>query len=160
MFEKEKGGVEILKYEDRFQSAFRDLNVAWISTYFHLEPHDFEQLDHPREQIIDRGGEILVALLDGEPVGACALIRMEREGNVYELAKFAVHTRAQGLGIGDLLCTAVIAHARELGAKTIFIDGSTKLHAALHLYRKHGFKEIPMSQTPYERVDIQLELAL
>lgn len=160
MFESEKGSVEIVTYEDRFQPAFRDLNAAWISTYFRLEPHDFQQLDNPREQIIDRGGEIFVALFKGEPIGVCALIRTKGEGNVYELAKFAVHPKMQGLGIGDLLCRAVIARARELGGKTIFIDGNTKLHAALHLYRKHGFKEVPMSQTPYARVDIQLELTL
>lgn len=33
---------------------------------------------------------------------------------------------------------------------------NTVLAAAVHLYRKHGFREVPITNPEYERVNIQL----
>lgn len=37
---------------------------------------------------------------------------------------------------------------------------NTKLAAAIHIYKKHGFKEVPIFDNDYERVDIAFELDL
>ncbi len=44
--------------------------------------------------------------------------------------------------------------------KRIFLEGNTHLEASISLYRKLGFKEIPLSGNAYERCDILMELVL
>ena len=44
-----------------------------------IEESDRKMLNDPKGYILDRGGAILIALLDGEPVGTCALIKVKRK---------------------------------------------------------------------------------
>ena len=141
-------------------SAFRTLNEEWITAYFRMEEADYKALDHPKEYILDKGGAILVALYKDEPVGVCALCKMDHPLYDYELAKLAVSPKVQGKGIGVLLCEAVVNKAKELGGKRIFIESNTRLKPAIHIYHKLGFKELPEYHTTYERGDIQMELMI
>ena len=59
----------------------------------------------------------MVALYKDEPVGVCALCKMDHPLYDYELAKLAVSPKVQGKGIGVLLCEAVVNKAKELGGK-------------------------------------------
>ncbi|WP_407427354.1 GNAT family N-acetyltransferase [Arcticibacter sp.] len=88
--------VQIVEYQDTYQTAFRALNEEWISTYFAMEEADYKALDNPKAYIIERGGKIFVAVYNGEPVGVCALIRMDDPDYDYELAKMAVSPKVQG----------------------------------------------------------------
>ena len=54
---------------------------------------------------LEKGGEILVALYKNEPVGVCALLKMNDEYYDYELSKLAVSPKVQGKGIGVLFRT-------------------------------------------------------
>lgn len=54
-----------------------------------MEEADYKALDHPKEYILDKGGAILVALYKDEPVGVCALCKMDHPLYDYELAKLA-----------------------------------------------------------------------
>jgi ribosomal protein S18 acetylase RimI-like enzyme len=45
------------------------------------------------------------------------------------------------------------------GGKRIILYSNTKLETAIALYRKLGFKEIPLDG-PYKRSDIKMELLL
>ena len=132
----------------------------WITAYFRMEEADYKALDHPKEYILDKGGAILVALYKDEPVGVCALCKMDHPLYDYELAKLAVSPKVQGKGIGVLLCEAVVNKAKELGGKRIFIESNTRLKPAIHIYHKLGFKELPEYHTTYERGDIQMELMI
>lgn len=158
--EREAKDIQIVPYEPRYQSAFRSLNEEWITQYFRMEEADYKALDHPQEYILDRGGAIMVALNQDEPVGVCALCKMDHPVYDYELAKLAVSPKVQGKGMGGLLCEAVINKAKELGGKRIFIESNTRLKTAIHIYRKLGFKELPEYHTTYERGDIQMELVI
>lgn len=151
-------GVTIVEFEPEYQKAFRDLNEEWISKYFVMEASDFKALDHPQEYIIDKGGCILIALLNGSPVGTVALIKMENE--TFELAKMSVSPSAHGQGIGKLLMQSCIAKARSLAAKRLYIESNTVLAPAINLYKTSGFVEITGHPSPYERCNIQLELWL
>ena len=112
--------IKIVDFNPSHQSAFKALNEEWITTYFVMEEADFKALDHPQEYIIDGGGYIAIALLDNEPVGTCALMKMDNEQFDYELAKMGVSPKAQGLGVGYQLGIKVIDKAKELGAKIFF----------------------------------------
>ena len=58
-----------------------------------------------------------------------------------------------------MLAQVAIQHARQQKAKKIILYSSTKLNAAIGLYRKLGFVDIPLDGA-YKRSDIKMELNL
>lgn len=155
---RESKNVQIVDYESRYHSAFKSLNVEWISTYFEMEEADYKALDNPKEYILDKGGKILIALYDNEPVGVCALIKMNDTD--FEMAKMAVSPKAQGKNIGFLLGEAIVKTAKELGASKLYLESNTILKPAINLYYKLGFQKVAGLPTPYKRCNIQMELKL
>lgn len=157
---RESRVVEITDYLPEHRMTFKRLNIMWINSHWSLEPHDLEVLDNPEASILSRGGHILVALLNGRPMGVVALCRMEGIEHDFELAKLAVDPTVRGTGIGERLCIAAIERARQSGAGRIFLESNTILTPALNLYRKLGFTELKEYHPAYERGDIQMELIL
>lgn len=157
---REAKDVAIVDYSPEYAAAFRQLNEEWISLYFKMEEADFKALDNPESYILDKGGHIFVALYKNEPVGVCALIKMDDPRHDYELAKMAVSPKAQGKNIGWLLGQAIIAKARSLKANNIYLESNTILEPAINLYHKLGFQKTAGHPTPYERCNIQMELKL
>lgn len=158
--ERESKDVEIVDYDPNYQEVFKSLNVEWISNYFELEETDLKALDHPQEYILDKGGRILVALYKGEPLGVCALIKMNDPEYDYEMAKMAVCPKAQGKSIGWLLGKAIIQTAKDLGGSKIYLESNTALKPAINLYYKLGFQKLSDRPTPYKRANIQMGLDL
>ncbi|WP_217604193.1 bifunctional helix-turn-helix transcriptional regulator/GNAT family N-acetyltransferase [Chitinophaga sp. GbtcB8] len=156
--QRESTEVQIIDYQPKHAAAFRKLNEEWITTYFKMEAADYKALDHPKEYILQKGGYILMAVYNDEPVGTCALIKMEDGG--YELAKMAVSPEARGKNIGWLLGNAIIEKARSIGAHRLYLESNTILKPAINLYHKLGFKKITGPPSPYERANIQMELIL
>lgn len=155
---RESRDVQIVDYKPMYREAFKQLNEEWISKYFKMEAADHKALDNPQKNILDKGGCILVALFNNEPVGVCALIKMNDPDYEYELAKMAVSPKAQGKSIGWLLGKAAIEKARSLGAKKLYLESNTILQPAINLYYKLGFKKVVRRATPYERCNIQMEV--
>jgi len=158
--QRESKDVEIVEYDSKYQSVFKSLNEEWISTYFEMEQADYKALDNPKEYILDKGGKIFVALYKNEPLGVCALIKMNDSDYDFELAKMAVSPKAQGKNIGFLLGDFAIKTAKNLGAKKIYLESNTILKPAINLYHKLGFQKIVGLPTPYKRCNIQMELNL
>jgi len=158
--ERESQQVSIVAYTPAYQEAFRALNEQWISSFFQMEQADYDALDDPQGYILDKGGYILVALYKGEPVGVCALIKMNDPDYDYELAKMAVSPLVQGKSIGWLLGSAIAQQAKALGARKIYLESNTLLKPAINLYHKLGFSKVAGRITPYERCNIQMELIL
>ncbi|WP_103070071.1 bifunctional helix-turn-helix transcriptional regulator/GNAT family N-acetyltransferase [Aquimarina sediminis] len=152
--------VEIIPYNHKYKALFRALNEEWITTFFKMEETDLKALDHPKEYILDNGGEILIALYKKEPVGVCALLKMNDSHYDYEVAKMAVSPIVKGKGIGWALGKAIIDKAQSLGAQKIYLESNTVLKPAINLYQKLGFKKVVGHPTPYERCNIQMELIL
>ena len=151
--------IRIVPFDQDLAADFARLNYKWIERYFRVEEHDREMLDDPAANIIDKGGEILFAIVEGKAVGTVALI--PDGDDRFELAKMAVSDDFKGKGIGDLLMKACICYAQQKGKSSIFLLSNTKLEPAINLYRKHGFVEVQSKEEiPYERVDIVMELAL
>ena len=152
------GRVAVVPYEASHREAFRQLNEAWISRYFRLEPPDLRVLDAPQEEILDKGGHILVAVRDREPIGVCALLRVDEQ--TFELVKMAVAEHARGVGAGYLLGEAAKVRAREEGASRLILESNTILAPAIALYRKLGFTEVTGVPSEYARCNIHMELQL
>jgi len=141
-------------------AAFRALNEEWIARYFVVKTQDRRQLDDPVAAYIDTGGEILIAELDGQPIGCVALVP---DGTgAYELSKMTISPELRGQGAGRKLLTAAIDHARERGARSLVLGSSKKLAAAVHLYEALGFQHVPPAtlHMPYARADVFMKLVL
>jgi putative acetyltransferase len=151
--------MQIVEYRPEFAGAFRALNEAWITALFKLEPKDVAALGDPEGQIIARGGQLLFALEDGEPVGCCALMALPDGG--FEVAKMAVADSHKGRGLGRALMAACVEYARAAGAPRLYLETNSALEPALGLYRSFGFAEIqPAHPSPYARADVVMELRL
>jgi GNAT superfamily N-acetyltransferase len=148
--------IKILSFEDKYSEDFKNLNVEWIKKYFVLEDADLKVLSDPMTSIVNKGGHIYMAELNGEIVGTCALLKMEN--GEYELAKMAVDEKAQGKQIGYKLGVATIEKARELGGSLIYLETNAILKPALNLYKKLGFADAPDRPTPYERCNVHMEI--
>lgn len=131
--------MRIRGYSDELATAFHDINAEWITAMYRLEPTDIDVLQHPRERIIDAGGDIrFVEVGSAGVVGACALQRTGKDQ--YELTKMGVLAAVRGLKAGEFLLQAMIERAQELGARKLYLLTNTKCEAAIHLYEKAGFQ--------------------
>jgi putative acetyltransferase len=143
------------------EADFRRLNEEWIIRYFTLEPKEKELLADPQGIILDRGGRIFLAVLDGETVGSCALLAMAP--GEFEVAKMAVTESHRRAGIGRCLLEKAIAEARASGAHRLYLETNRKLVNAIRLYESLGFRHLPperITPSPYARADVYMELYL
>lgn len=118
-----------------------------------------EILGDPEGEIIDKGGEIFLALSRGKVVGCCALVYHPDTGR-YELAKMAVSPAEQGKGIGFLLGAALLKYAGEHGVTDIFLEANTRLAASVRLYHKLGFRQVEAKNPAYDRCNLYMEKIL
>lgn len=155
--------IDIRSHAMAFGADFKRLNEAWISTWFWLEESDKQVLNDPQKYILDKGGNVFMALHNNKPVGTCAL--MVIDGVTCELAKMAVDPEFQGQGIGYKLGLAFIEKAQHRGFSRIVLEGNTKMEASIALYRKLGFHAVPLefdihTSTVHKRCNIFMELIL
>jgi len=147
--------IQILDYRPEFASCFERFNRAWLERYFRVEDIDARVLGNPEEYIIGPGGCVLFAALDDRIIGTVALKKVD-EG-IYEMTKMAVDEKYRGLGAGKILCTAALQRAAEMNARKVILYSNTLLANAIGIYRKMGFREIPLEKGLYERADIMME---
>ncbi len=151
--------VEIVGFQDQFAEDFGRLNYEWIERSYGIEEHDHEVLDHPVKSVIEPGGQIFFAIKEGVAIGTVAMIPYSE--NSFELAKMAVSPEARGRGVGDGLMEACVEFARSSEASSIILESNTKQEAAINLYRKFGFVEIPLDpNSHFVRANIRMELAI
>lgn len=156
---KNQNSVEITRWDRKFRSDFIRLNSEWIEKFFSLEESDLKILGDPEGEIIDKGGEIFLALSRGKVVGCCALVHHPDTGR-YELAKMAVSPAEQGKGIGFLLGAALLKYAGEHGVTDIFLEANTRLTASVRLYHKLGFRQVEAKNPAYNRCNLYMEKIL
>ncbi len=156
--DRDRANIELVDYNKEYAKSFRDLNYEWIENSFAVEESDRAMLEQPDKYILANGGYIVIALYKGEAIGACALIN--HGGKSMELAKMAVADSAKGKNIGYMLGMHCIEKARSLQAEHLFLESNTKLVPAINLYKKMGFKRVVGQPSPYERCNIQMQLAL
>ncbi len=156
--------LKIVDYRPAYKKHFLSINLEWLEEYFSVEDSDRRILNDPNRRILKKGGAILFALLDGEVVGTCALIR--HAGDVLELAKMGVRPEARGRGIGRALAEAAVARARKMGAARLYLCTSPVLERACTLYRRLGFEQVDDIPVPgareerYRRCSITMALRL
>ena len=77
--------------------------------------------------------------------------------SVWEICKLCSNKEIPHKGAGSAVFKAAMNWALEHGAEKLFILSNSRLKAALHIYRKYGFKEIKLDDYEYVRGDIAFE---
>lgn len=147
--------MKVVPYAPKFKEIFVSMNKAWIEEMFVMEKTDIEILEN-FEQLLAQGGEIFFTLDDNEEVLACCMIQPLPNGE-WEVAKFASSGKVKGAG--SLCLQACIDYAKKIGLDKVLVVTNTKCEAAIHLYRKFGFTEIPVDKErfPFDRANIAFE---
>lgn len=104
-------------------------------------------------------GRLLLATVDGEPAGVCALKPLGPAE--CEMKRMFVYPRFQGQGVGRALAVRLIEEARAAGYKQMVLETGPRQLAAAGLYRNLGFERIaPYYEIPPEFPDEFTEQAL
>ena len=85
-------------------------------------------------------GQLLLATLDGAPVGCVAL--REIDSGSCEMKRMFVYPQHHGKGVGRALAEAIIKEARDLGYRAMRLDTSVRQAEANTLYQRLGFQTI------------------
>ena len=107
-------------------------------------------------------GTLLLALVDGELAGCCALRPLDTVDypNAAEMKRLYVRKPFRRFGLGRQLAEAVLDHARADGYHCVLLDTLDNMEAARALYAELGFVEInpyyqsPLAGSHYLKVDL------
>lgn len=90
-------------------------------------------------------GTLLLALVDGQVGGCCALRPLPESdyADAAEMKRLYVRPVFRGFGLGRLLSEAVLDHARLAGYQHVLLDTLDDMETARSLYEELGFVEIP-----------------
>jgi GNAT superfamily N-acetyltransferase len=105
-------------------------------------------------------GSLLLAMVVGQPVG-CVGVRPFPLPDTCEMKRLYVRPPFRGGNVGRKLVDGALQKARELGYSALRLDThAPTMQAAVALYKKLGFREVPPD--PLEPVDglVYMELAL
>lgn len=152
--------MKIVPYDPRYKNDFIELNRAWISEMFVMEPEDERELGN-LEPYVKKGGQIFFAVDEEDQVMACCMLAPREDGD-WEIMKFAARGMYTGTGAGSACLQACIDYAKKRQLPKIIIVSNRRCTHALRLYRKFGFEEIPVDKQrfPFDRADIAFELML
>lgn len=147
--------VEIITFEPRYRDDFKRLNVEWLEKYFYVEAFDDQVLSNPEQYILDPGGHIFFARLNGEIIGTSSLIRQD-DGS-FELSKMSITEKHQGLGLGRKLAQRAIEEFKQSGSHKLFLETNSRLTPAIQLYESLGFShDQPEVESHYQRADVYM----
>ena len=151
--------IRFKKFSKIDSEKFKSLNLEWLNRYFKVEPIDELVLNNPKREIIDKGGFIFMIEKKSDIIGTFAFIKKSEK--IYEFSKMAIIPDERGNGYGNKAMRFLIQFAKNKKWSRLILYSNTKLKNSIHLYRKYGFKEIPIEKNLiYSRGNIKMELSL
>ena len=100
-----------------------------------------EALDHLSGYYRQPGRAYFVLLENGVVVGGVGLA--EFRGDCCELQKLYLADAVKGRGLGYALIRHIEEKAWALGYRSVYLETHTNLAAAIHVYQRSGYREIP-----------------
>ena len=90
-------------------------------------------------------GSLLLAWVDGELAGCCALRPLDNVdmANESEMKRLYVRPAFRRFGLGRLLAEAILDAARRQGYACVLLETLDDMEAARSLYEDLGFEEVP-----------------
>jgi len=86
-------------------------------------------------------GELLLALWNGQPAGCVALRPLDEL--VCEMKRLYVQPDVRAHGIGRMLVQRIVEVGKALGYRSMRLDSLPSMTAAIPLYRRFGFRDVP-----------------
>ena len=150
--------IEIIDYNEKYHADFKRMNLEYLDKYNLTESHDILVLDNPGEIILGKGGFLWLAKAGEEIVGTVGI--MPEGHGIFELIKMCVAESWRGRGISKLLMDTCLQKVKELGGEKLILFSNHQLQTALKLYTKYGFKNVEVTDSPFETADVKMELEL
>jgi len=128
---------------DAIRAIFREYALT-LGVDLCFQNFEAEVDDLPGDYAEPRGA-LLLALVDGQVAGCCALRALDNVDypNASEMKRLFVRSAFRGLGLGRQLAEAVLDAARLAGYGCVLLDTLNDMEAARALYEDLGFEEIP-----------------
>ncbi|MBU5481991.1 GNAT family N-acetyltransferase [Blautia sp. MSJ-19] len=132
------------------------MNTEWLERFYWIEDFDQNAMDHV-DELIQKGAMAYFAVENGEVLATCMTVPLEND--TWEMCKLAARNQYTGTGAGNSVFCACMSYAVSHGAKRLVLISCTGLKAAIHLYRKNGFHEVPYRKDYWksEKADIEME---
>ncbi|HRD74800.1 MAG TPA: GNAT family N-acetyltransferase [Hyphomicrobiaceae bacterium] len=93
-------------------------------------------------------GALFIARSTGQAIGCVALRALDNPG-ICEMKRLYITPAGRGTGLGRALAEAILAEARTLGYREMWLDALPSFKAAIALYKSAGFEEMaPYYATP------------
>ncbi|MDO9165882.1 MAG: GNAT family N-acetyltransferase [Rhodoferax sp.] len=104
-----------------------------------------EELAHLPGEYAQPRGALLMALVDDELAGCCALRPLDATDypNACEMKRLYVRQRFRRSGVGRQLVEAILDCARLAGYACVLLDTLDEMESARALYQDLGFQDIP-----------------
>lgn len=101
-------------------------------------------LDYLSEYYVNQNGRLYVMLEeDNKIIGGIGMAEFEGFSDCAELQKLYLIDEAKGRGLGKQMVKYIENAAKAAGYKHLYLETHSNLQAAIGLYRKTGFREIP-----------------
>jgi ribosomal protein S18 acetylase RimI-like enzyme len=143
--------VQVRTLQDSDVEAALDLFAAvageglWLATE---APFDRREVRARWKELLARDeGTLLVADVDGAPVGLAAMV-----GRTEPELGMLVRADRRRQGVGDALVRACVEWARGRGARRVILHVFPHNEAAIALYQKHGFVDRGTVRRAYPRL--------
>lgn len=130
--------VEIVPYQPSLRKWFESLHRLWFKGRFPDGMPDELLLKNPNRHIINQGGAVFFARLDGHIVGTCATL--PHSGDAWELRSIVVAPPYRRRQAGRKMALAGIDRARNSGASALYVRSATHLPEANQMFRSLGFE--------------------
>jgi len=148
--------AEFLATRQIFQEYAQQLGIDLCSQNFDAELDDLPG-DYAEPQ-----GALLLAMVDGQLAGCCALRPLVSSdyANACEMKRLYVRDSHRRLGLGRQQAEAALDAARVAGYHHVLLDTLTEMESARSLYEDLNFTEIPpyyhnpIANTHYLKTDI------
>ena len=107
-------------------------------------------------------GTLLLACVDGEPAGCCAMRPLFNTDhlNACEMKRLFVRPAFRGFGLGRMLVERILSDGQLAGYTTMLLDTLSDMETARALYQEMGFVEVapyyhsPIPGAHYLKVDL------
>lgn len=128
---------------DEVRAIFREY-AEGLGVDLCFQQFDEELATLPGEYAAPRGA-LLLARVDGELAGCCALRPLDAAdySNAAEMKRLYVRKAFRGFGLGRQLAEAALDAARQAGYACVLLDTLDDMEAARALYEELGFEDIP-----------------
>ena len=128
---------------DAVRAIFREY-AQGLGVDLCFQQFDRELAELPGEYAAPHGA-LLVATVDGELAGCCALRPLDTAyyPNAAEMKRLYVRKAFRDFGLGRQLAEATLDAARAAGYACVLLDTLDDMEAARALYNDLGFRDIP-----------------